>query len=397
MALIKNYRNKLAILLSVMLAQIYSLFAQNDSTLINDLIKDIEASQVKLDGEFYSGTFPSFRKCAGFPHNYQPDNNIFYTAITAFTLSKLAPYLNDPNKSKVLQITKNAEAAYPHYRNRNGKPYYNFWPQPGPILPHSFFIGRFTGIFAQGDDADDSAMILLASANNDMDNLSLKERLVFVSNLKKRRINSTYRKYRNIPAYSTYLGDKMHPDFDFGVLCNILYFNLDKKLSLVKQDSATIYLLSEILKNREYMKRPVYISPSYVKPAILIYHIARLISAFKIDDLEKFKVQLIADANQLLRNEKNSMEGIILRTSLMRLGNPAPDISINSLADFEKTDQHKFAFFQARAAFAQPTPIKQIFLHWPPINYFFYCTAYNKTLWLEYLILKNNQRKQPLD
>lgn len=59
------------------------LYAQTDSALITALIKDIEASQVKQDGEFYTGMFPAYSKCAGFPHNDQPDNNIFYTAITA--------------------------------------------------------------------------------------------------------------------------------------------------------------------------------------------------------------------------------------------------------------------------------------------------------------------------
>ena len=206
-----------------------------------------------------------------------------------------------------------------------------------------------------------------------------------------RSINSTFKKYRNIPAYSTYLGEKMHPDFDFAVQCNILYFNFEKKLPLVKEDSATIYLLTEILKNREYMKRPVYISPSYVKPAILIYHTARLIDAFDIAELALYRKQLIDDANKLLAKAANIMDRIILRTALIRLGAQVPDLAINSIADFEKTDQDEFVFFQARAAFAQPTLLKQIFLHWNYLIYYFYSAAYNKTLWLEYLVLKNKQ------
>ena len=78
-------------------------FAQNDSALINELVHDIEAAQVKQNGEFYPGMFPSYRKCAGFPYNYQPDNNIFFTAITAFTLNNLAEHLSTGNKIKVLR------------------------------------------------------------------------------------------------------------------------------------------------------------------------------------------------------------------------------------------------------------------------------------------------------
>ncbi|MFZ1451488.1 MAG: hypothetical protein WAT20_02235, partial [Ferruginibacter sp.] len=218
--------------------------------------------------------------------------------------------------------------------------------------------------------------------------------LIAVSNLKKRRINATFKKYRDVPAYSTYLGEKMHPDFDFAVQCNILYFNYEKKLPLVKEDSATIYLLTDMLNNRTYMKRPVYISPSYVKPAILIYHVARLMDAFDIAALKLYRQQLIEDANHLLARANNIMDRIILRTALIRLGAEVSELTINSMADFEKTDQDQFVFFQARAAFAQPTPLKQIFLHWNYLIYYFYSAAYNKTLWLEYLVLKNKQQFQ---
>ncbi|MBL7701343.1 MAG: hypothetical protein JNM14_03790 [Ferruginibacter sp.] len=364
-------------------------YAQTDSALISTLLKDIEAAQIKEDGEFYTGMFPGYRQCEGFPHNYQPDNNIFFTAITAFTLNKLTADLTGENKVKAEQIIKNAATAYQYFRNPNGKPYYSFWPANSPILPHALFINRISNLLAQGDDADDSVMILLASENNEKDNAALKEKLVQVSNLKKRKINSTFKKYREIPAYSTYLGEKMHPDFDLAVQCNILYFNFEKKMPLVKEDSATIFLLSEILKNREYMKRPVYISPSYNKPAILIYHLARLMNASDIEMLEPYRSRLMDDAAKLLVKSTNLMDQVILRTSLIRLGAEVPGLAINSIADFEKSDQRNFVFFQARAAFAQPTPVKQIFLHWNYLIYSFYCSAYNKALWLEYLVLKN--------
>jgi hypothetical protein len=141
------------------------------------------------------------------------------------------------------------------------------------------------------------------------------------------------------------------------------------------------------------MKRPVYISPSYNKPAILIYHWARLMSAFDIELIDRYRDQLMNDAAELLSKATNTMDRIILRTALIRLGAEVPDLAINSIADFEKTDQNKFVFFQARAAFAQPTPVKQVFLHWNYLIYSFYCAAYNKALWLEYLVLKNRQAK----
>lgn len=383
---------RLRLLFFILIVDTGCLYAQADTTLITALIKDIEAAQFKQDGTFYAGMFPAYRQCEGLPHNYQPDNNIFFPAITAFTLKNITPSLNNENKIRAFQIIRNTELAYPYYRNLTAKPFYSFWPTNARILPNAFFINRLNGILAQGDDADDSVMILMGSDDNENDNKALKEKLVQASNLKKRKINSTFKKYRNIPAYSTYLGEKMHPDFDFAVQCNILYFNFEKKLPLVKEDSATILLLASMLKNREYMKRPVYISPSYNKPSVLIYHVARLMGAFHIRELELYKEQLIADAYLVLSKAINIMDRIILRTALLRMGAEVSELTIDSIADFKKTDQDKFVFFQARAAFAQPTPVKQIFLHWDYLIYSFYCPTYNKALWLEYLVLKNNRK-----
>jgi hypothetical protein len=107
---------------------------------------------------------------------------------------------------------------------------------------------------------------------------------------------------------------------------------------------------------------------------------------FPIPELEPYKPQLIADIREVLSKSANVMDHIILSTSLLRLGANAPLVVINSIEEFENSNQNKFVFFQARAAFPYPTPFKQIFLHWSYINYYFYCPAYYKVLWLEYLI-----------
>lgn len=365
-------------------------FAQNnDTALINALVKDIAAMQVKKNGEFYAGMFPSFRECAGAPHNYQPDNNIFYTAVATFALKNMLPYLSKENAAIAKKIIDKATSTYPNYKNKHGYPYYNFWPTYGVIMPHTFYFKYLKGVFGQGEDADDSVMILMGEDNNDSACTELKKQLIHTANLSGKKIIAAYKKYREIPAYSTWLGFRMTPDFDFGVHCNILYFMLEKKLPLVKQDSATIYLLQQMIKNREYMKTPVYLSPYYVHSSVLLYHIARLIGRFKIAAFEPYKPQLIADIKQVLSKSNNIMDHIILSTSLLRLRATAPKLDINNIRDFENSNQNKFVFFQARAAFSYPTPFKQIFLHWSYINYYFYCQAYNKVLWLEYLIERN--------
>ncbi|QEC69624.1 hypothetical protein FRZ67_20815 [Panacibacter ginsenosidivorans] len=365
---------------------------QSDSLLINALVKDIAAAQVATDGEFYAGMFPSFRECGGAPHNYQPDNNIFFTAIGAFALRNMLPYLIGENKKVAQNIISKATSTYPYYKDQFGEPFYNFWPTHAPIMPHTYYFKYLKSVFGQGEDADDTVMILMTDNNDDNANTNVKKRLIDVANKSNgRKIISTYRKYKDIPAYSTYLGTRMTPDFDFAVQCNILYFMYDKHLTFTVQDSATLDLITQMVKNREHMKAPVYLSPYYVKSSILLYHLTRLMGAFHIPELEIYKPQLVEDIHALLDKSTNVMDQIILRTALLRLGKPAPSLDLQSITEFEKSNQQQYIFFQARAAFSYPTPFKQIFLHWSYITYYFYCPAYNKILWLEYLVEKNKK------
>ena len=365
---------------------------QSDTALITLLVNDIAEMQVQKSGKnFYAGMFPSYRACGGSPHNYQPDNNIFYTAVSVFALKNMLPYLEEPNKTKIEQIIAGAVKIYPLYRNKDGLPFYSFWANKEGIMPHSFVFQYMKTVFGQSEDGDDSVMALLGLNNNGSDNEKLKKRLQETGNYSQKKIMSTYKKYRQIRAYSTWLGYRMPVDFDFGVHCNLLYFMLEKRLPLAAQDSATISLLQQMIANRDYIKSPVYISPYYVHTPVLLYHIARLMGRFRIPELDPYKPQLISDMSAQLYICHNIMDQLILRTSLLRLGAEAPLLELNNITEFEKTNQQQFVFFQARAAFSYPSPLKQIFLHWSYIYYYFYCPAYYKILWLEYLVEKGKK------
>src|SRR6478735_7550481 len=109
-----------------------------------------------------------------------------------------------------------------------------------------------------------------------------------------------------------------------------------------------------MVRNREYMSSPAYLSPYYVRSSILIYHIVRLMHAFHIPALEVYKQQLIEDAKKEFEASNNVMDKIILSTSLMDLGIKGehympPFAGIN---EFEKSNQQQYVFFQARAAFS---------------------------------------------
>src|SRR6478735_1832385 len=239
--------------------------AQSNDSLIHALLMDIQSMQVKEDGFFYAGMFPTYRECAGTPHNYQQDNTVFYTAITAFALRNMLPYLNKEDELTAQNIIAKIRKVYPFYRNKHGYPYYGFWATDDPIMPGTYYFQYLKQVFGQGEDADDTVMILMTDSSSDKDVTDLKQRLIDVANLSKQKIIAAKKEYRAIPAYSTYLGIRTVPDFDFAVHCNVLYFVLDKKLPWVKQDSATLQLLVEMVRNREYMNAPTYLSPYYVR------------------------------------------------------------------------------------------------------------------------------------
>ena len=360
-------------------------------SLIDTLIEKISSEQFIVKKDFYPGMFHSYRRLAAPPYNFQPDNNIFFSAIGAFTLKNMKPALSNTNQIALDTIIKKIVATYPYFKHKNGLPYYNFWPTGAPIMPNSLFFEYLTTIFIQGEDADDSAMVLMSSDTDDSTSAVLKNRMNAISNLgiPNRNIKSTFKRFRQYPAFSTYLGSKMPVDFDFAVQCNLLYFTYDRKMPFSKADIGTLALISKMVEERLYMSRPTYISPYYVKSSILLYHLTRLMAAFNPSSLEAFKPQLINDLKLLQREKNNTMEQILISTSLLRLGAESPPLKIASIADFEKSNQHKFVFFQARPAFWYRSPLKQIFLHLPYLNYFFYSPTYNKVLLLENLVLRD--------
>jgi hypothetical protein len=359
-----------------------------DHITVHALLEDIAKAQVGKDDLFIPGTFPSYRKCRGIPHNYQPDNNIFFTAISIFSLRQLLPKLNLGDGRIAQAIIDSAQKAFPFYSDSSGA-LYSFWQTGKGILPGSYFIHKFRRI-DMGQDADDAVMSLMAQSGSKDKYPALKRRMMEVSNGSSKISNSTFKKYRKYEAYSTWLGRNMKPDFDLAVQCNILYCMLDNKIAFSHQDTATIELIASIIKNKDHVKHPAFVSPFYVRIPILLYHLARLMGKFKIEKLELYRDQLIAEMQDQFGSSTSLMDRILLNTSLIRMGIKQNEINIGSLIEFENATK-RFSFFQARAAFSYPVFWKKIFLHHPYLIYDYYCPVYNKVLLLEYLTLKNTK------
>jgi len=361
---------------------------KTDSSLINQLLCDVAAAQYKTEGKygFRPGMFYSYKKWAGYPHRYSPDNNIFYTAIIAFALQNMLPDLSAANQVIAKDIIKKAIAAYPLYQNKNGLPSYFFWQGGVPIMPHTLFAYKLSGLLATSEDVDDSIMLLMTS--NASDSIVKKLKLVMdsVANGQLRTITNTSARYKKLPAHTTYLGHKMRVDFDLAVHCNVLYFLYQNKLPFNRFDTATLQLVVDMVKKRAYKKQPAYVAPYYVSTTVQLYHIARLMGKFKVAELEPYRQQLANDLQTQQASGVNIMEDIIIQTSLKWLGIKTEKLPITGLQQFNKSNQLQFVFYQARAASQLPNPFKKLLLHFSMLNYHFFCPAYNKVLLLEYLI-----------
>ena len=386
-------RKILFVLVLVVGLQQRAFLQTHDSILINQLVNEIASLQYKEEGRynFHTGMFYSYKKWAGHPNRYSPDNNIFYTGIVAFALQNMLPYLSVENREKSKAIIAKAAGAYHFYQNKKNLPSYFFWQDGKPIMPNTLFVYKLSNLIATSEDVDDSIMLLMTMQSPDSSIQRLKLVMDSVANGRIRRIKNTYKQYKTLPAHTTYLGKKMRVDFDMAVHCNVLYFLMEKKLPFNQNDSATLKIVTEMVANREYMTDPKFVAPYYITSPVILYHLTRFLGKFSIAPLDVYKDQLAADINQLLAKSNNIMDDIILSTSLLKLGKPAPALPINSLEVFNKSNQKEFVFYQARAASQMSNPFKRMLLNFNMLNYHFFCPAYNRVLLLEYLVERSRK------
>lgn len=363
--------------------------ASSDSLLIKQLLESIAKDQVKEnDKDFFEGMFPTFREWGASPVNRQPDNNVYFTAITNFTLKQLLPKMAPNQQLLIDTMIKKGVKCYPNFLNKKPGGLYEFFPTDNTFMPNSLFLKYFKKQLSSGEDADDCVMVFMTQDHPDSTLERFNRKLISAANLSRKRADNTFKKYRDIPAYSTFLGPKMRIDFDFCVQTNVMYYLLGQKKKFEKQDEATLTLLLENVRNRDYIFHPAYISPWYASSSLLIYHIARLLDAYEISAFTPFKDQLIDDAKYLLKQPSNIMEKVILSTSILRLGGQMDQLlAIKDLETFEKMNHQSFPFFQARGSGLMPNTLKRLYSIQGPAFYFnFLCPTYNKTLLLEYIV-----------
>lgn len=371
-------------LMTFMLMLIFGLPLTGMSQSDTYLLRQIAGQQQQTTGFFYKGSFPSYR-LYGAGNQLKPDNNIFFTGLIAFTLKELKPALSPAQQAICDSVIRRAEQAYPYFRNKNNRPTYSFWQTNPPLVfPNSGFLSLFNKSHALPDDLDDTSILWLSQNPSDSILALVKQLMAAHANGRSNRVKNIYRAYRDIPAYSTWFGVKMPIDFDFCVLCNVLYFVYASHLPLNKHDSATITLLKKMVTDGYYKTKPSYISPHYGRTPLLLYHISRLTARFSIPALDSLQPELLKAAYEEYHTADNWMDSVLLSTAILRMhGNPLPVSSPDS-ADLYVADK---TFFVASFAEMLPDFWKKLLMPAQWMKYYFICPAYRQTLYLENRIL----------
>lgn len=360
-----------------------------DTAMERQLVANIYRTQVFHEEEFLRGVIPSYRE-----HNQRGpkknDTNIFFTALAAFTLRNLYPYLEASSQELCDTIFKESATAFTYYQNRKGRPTYNFWRTDRPeIFPNAGLLNIFNKSHAPADDLDNTAIILVALDSPDSTVKNVHRLMQAFANNNNKRVAGSLPGYKNIHTYSAWFGKKTPIELDFGVLANILYMIHKYNLPFANQDSAAVEFMELAIRNRHHITSAPRLSPYYNRTSVLLYHVARLMSIAKIPELEKWKPQLIEDAMVSYKNSSDLIDKIMLSTTLLRWGVVLPDDTLTIQMTLNKAIESSNAvFFMGNMASLLPAPLDKLLYHTGIGTFYFYCPGWNYALILENMVTR---------
>jgi hypothetical protein len=130
-----------------------------------------------------------------------------------------------------------------------------------------------------------------------------------------------------------------------------------------------------------------FIAPHYAKPAVIMYHIARLINAGNqqnIQTLLSLKAALLNQTDSLIAISMDPLEKVLLSTARVQFGGTisvqATNIEASQALDAYAIQQSKYPFFVANMASMLPNPIKRPLSKLAFAKFEYRCPAYNLAL-----------------
>jgi hypothetical protein len=364
----------------------YSRFDYLKMIPLDDIIERIAALQSEGDSYFDEGLFPAQRtnRLLGYQ---RPDTTVFFTAIIVFTLQKIKHLVSLKSQILIDKIVEKAVQNYLKFQNKDGLKTYNFWKtKPSQHFPNGHLFRHFEH-FRIPDDVDDTAMIYLTSSPTQDELLWLKGKLSLHANLSKQQIRNTYPEYRDLKAYSTWFGKNMYIEFDACVLSNILYCIYEYQLPINQHDTDSLKYIRSVIETDRYLTQPFRCAHQYPRTIPIIYHVARLMGAFTIPELEPIREKLIESTQQLLQKRQHPLDEIVLKTSLMRLGAKEVSSAEFRVSNLAEKDFDDFYFFIAGLLTAYEHPLLYRLSVSPLTQMRWECEAHCWTLMAEYLAL----------
>ena len=298
-----------------------------------------------------------------FWHYRRRENNVFSLASTLFILQELEPHLPDTT-----EIARLIRKEYPRYRNKDGRPTYNFYTtRPSGHFPNGLLM-RHLDHFRLPDDIDDTALITL----------TLRLPVEEVAAL--RTLTETFAE--DLPGgrrvYATWYGKNMPKEQDVCALLNLLYLFTAYGLPPTRTDLHTFDFLLE--KAGHILAQPFEIARHYASPALILYHYCRFLSRFP-SPLDTLRPTLTQTIEKVLQTEKVPMNRLILESSLLKLGHSRPPLD---LAHLNPSGFHTFI----GAPFAPFSPAwMQRWAARPAYQIFWHSELHEKALLAEYLVL----------
>lgn len=360
------------ILLSNVIASQPAVLSSKSDSLIHELYQ----LQAKQKFFFDIGQFSCLRG-----HRRMQDNTIFFDVLIHYTLQELRSECSVASANYIDSICLTIRRNYPHYKNIAGSYTYNFWKtQPPQFFPNGGVLSRLS-CFHIPDDADCTSMIFLTDSSLTKHAGWLQNKLAEHANLSHAKIKNTSKHFRNYKAYSTWFGKRMPLEFDICVQSNILLFIYKNKLPLTVQDKETLALLHEQIVTGAYLKQSYYLSPSYKKRSVILYHLARLMEADSLPTIRDCRAIVKRDIEIELTKTSGFMDRVILSTALIRMnGTPLP----LEWPVFIDKEMDTYVFFRANLFSTSARPFLKFITKSSLFDIPFYSKAYCIALLIEY-------------
>ncbi len=284
------------------------------------ILQKIDSLQSRGTAFYRKGLFPTRIRFENRRKTHE-DNNIFFTALTVYTLQSLRSSFAAEGKTLIDTMEARALRTYPYYKNRQGGPTYNFYQthpdRPFPGFPALSKKKRFR----LADDLDDVSFLYLTQHTPDSLNEAVKHEMEQQTRSPE-KVRSTFQRYRRSKAYRTWFAHRMKQDLDICVMSNVLLFVYQKHLPLDSTDYRTIRLISRMVEDNDIMKYGYLVSSHYQQTPVILYHLSRLILVADNPELNELIPKIVADLKSELKVSHNRLEQIILLSSLYRLNQP---------------------------------------------------------------------------